>query len=132
MKLLAIIVCLLMANAAYAYTYNSDNYEGTQASELLEEWYSEVCPYGDAVITDKDKETVDEVSCVNFDYRTNKWVTWKGDVNRKHSFKSFDPKTHRIWVMDGELLLKNGHPEVVFYGVKTIDDPGFTQWIRNH
>lgn len=118
MKLLAIIVCLLMTNTAHAYTYNSDNYEGTQ--ELLEEWYAEVCPYGDAVITYKDANNTEagKVDCVVYDKRLKMWSTWKGDINDTitrggidiHTFNTWDPKKYRVWTMDGELVIdKNSH-----------------------
>lgn len=124
-----LVLCLMLV--LFPCTTMAYDYEEPDGSkeDLLDHWYSEVCPYGDSVITDMDKKHVVDTSCVTYNYRTGMWDTWQGYVDRRHSFKSYDPKKYRIWVMDGEVILKNKHPEVVFYGVRTIDDPKFGEWI---
>lgn len=122
--------CLMLVFAPCSIMANEVLLNGED--DIIEHWYAEVCPYGDAVITDLNKNGISETSCVTYNYRTGMWDTWQGDVDRRRNFKSYDPKKVRVWVMDGELSIKNKHPEVKFYGVRTIDDPKFVEWLKTH
>ena len=124
-----IIVVLSVVNVYAAETYDDED----ELSSVLNHWYAEVCPYGNAVITDQKKNTVAIVDCVFYDYKTKEYSTWVGAVDRRRRFIRFEPKHVRIFVNDGELILDHaGHPNVVEYGAMTISDPRFVEWIKTH
>lgn len=123
-----LIVVILLIGASLS---NAEEYTGSN-QDLLDEWYSEVCPYGNVVITDKHNNKVSEADCVNFDYKTQRWTTWEGDVDRRKNFRNWNPKDVRMWVMDGKLIIKKHHPDVEFYGIMSVDDPRFPEWLKKH
>lgn len=113
-------------------SFASDEYEDPMVS-VLNHWYAEVCPYGNAIVTDQKKHMIGTPDCVYFDYKHKRFSMWDGSVERRRNFKQFDPKHVRIFVVDGELILdNNGHPKVVEYGAMTITDPRFPEWIKTH
>ena len=128
----SLIILFLMVGPSGAATLSmTDDEDGVQT--ILDHWYIEVCPYGEAVVTDMTKSVIATTSCVNYDYRTGKFVTWVGAVNSKHNFKYYEPSKVRVFVVDGELILtKDKFPKVVEYGAMTITDPRFPEWIKTH
>lgn len=111
---------IAMADTESMYMSSSEIARRDNApNELLESWYDRMCPYGDAVVTYRDAKNTKaaEVDCVVFDKSRNTWSTWSGDVSdtvlRGHitmyEFKTWNPKEYRVWVMDGELVVKDGH-----------------------
>ena len=71
MKLI-ILFLLLIPTLSFA----SDEYEDPMVS-VLNHWYAEVCPYGNAVVTDQKKITISTPDCIYFDYKKNQFVMWE-------------------------------------------------------
>lgn len=128
MKLLQIVIicgAMLMSSACVRQT-NTTIDDMPQAAEAYYSNYTTAdydtqCPYGDAVIVDKDemdflgKAVGVGVECVNYDAASKQWVTWNTNAKDEKMFQVWSPKQYRVFTMDGELVVKNGKPVVVEY-----------------
>lgn len=68
----------------------------------------EQCPYGDAVIVNKKTKKQEDVDCINFDKKKNKWFTETILPNGEKEIKFFNPANYRVHTAMGQIAVVNG------------------------
>lgn len=104
------VTAVMIVNSVFALA--GDNIITSSQYKVYEETYNQ-CPFEDAIIVSNQeyeflgKPVGTSVDCINYDSKTNRWVTWTTNAKNEKLWQAFPVQEYKAFTIDGELIIKD-------------------------